>query len=659
MRAVALVLALLSCAHGPRPYVAPTVDAGRPTNGDVDYAESIPDESAWRALAARPGRELRARTEVVKVIIDLADQWRPYFLQSQRWEIHYYFASRFLSRPELPVEEHGAFNIREYRSPDRRFILATLTRHHDQDVWSMELVAGDTLDIARTARAFEVVRARTFFGPALRYLPVPPAHASNPDALRAAGVALVTADELYAGVRYQPVNVGVAYGYLRLMPGDFVSNRVRRNDIVVLPEAPLDLPVCAGVITAAMQTPLSHVAVLAVNRGTPDMALRDALQDPRLRALEGRLVRLHVGPQEWAVEAAALPEAERAWESLRPRAITVPRLNPRDIGLPLLAELDRTRVDVVGAKAAQLAELGRISPRVPLPRAFAIPFWAYLQHLARSGADAGVLALSTDPTLLRDADARARALAALRQRITDTPVDPSLLRAVRARWQTVCPGAALRLRSSTNAEDLPGFNGAGLYRSTRVAADGDDAALADALRAVWASTWNTQAHEERDFFRMDSSRVAMAVLAQESIDDDVVNGVAVTANPFNEGRPAVFLNAQVARDAGGAITSARADAVPEQVLWYTYAGDGEFERVSRSSLTRGGDVLTEADLRAVVPHLRAIDAHFVPSLSFEDRAGRAMDVEFILAGPTRRVVIVQARPITLRYDDGRGFALPP
>jgi len=260
-----------------------------------------------------------------------------------------------------------------------------------------------------------------------------------------------------------------------------------------------------------------------------------------------------------------------------------------------------------------------------------------------------------NPALAADPAARERALADIRARITATPVAPSLLRAVRARARELFPGAAMRLRSSTNAEDLPGFNGAGLYRSTRVGADADDAALSDALRAVWASTWGFQAHEEREFFRIDSSRVAMAVLAQESVDDDVVDGVAITANPFNEGRPALFFNAQVAGDAGGAITSARADAVPEQVLWYTYAGDGEYERVSRSSLSQGADVLREADLRALVGHLRAIHAHFVG----DDTAGRAMDVEFLLAGPARRVVIVQARPITLRYDEGRGFAMPP
>jgi hypothetical protein len=44
------------------------------------------------------------------------------------------------------------------------------------------------------------------------------------------------------------------------------------------------------------------------------------------------------------------------------------------------------------------------------------------------------------------------------------------------------------------------------------------------------------------------------------------------------------------------VTSARADQVPEQVIYYTYGESGEFERIARSSLTRGAAVMTDAEL---------------------------------------------------------------
>jgi phosphoenolpyruvate synthase/pyruvate phosphate dikinase len=306
----------------------------------------------------------------------------------------------------------------------------------------------------------------------------------------------------------------------------------------------------------------------------------------------------------------------------------------------------------VGAKAAQLAELARV-PGVVVPQGFAVPFRDYLTHLDRNRLLPELFNLLQDPTARADAAERARRLEAVRTRIAQGTVDPGLITRVQAQIRRMFPGRRVRFRSSTNAEDLPGFNGAGLYRSVVVRANPSDAEVAEAIAAVWSSTWNFQAHEEREFFRIDGSRVAMAILVQESVDDDVVNGVAITANPFNEGRPAIFLNVQLARDEGGAVTSARADAVPEQVLSYTYGEEGEYERLSRSSLTAGAAILTDAEVRALTAQLRRVHDHFVHT------AGRAMDVEFILSGPQRRVVMVQARPYTLRYDDTRRMAVQP
>src|SRR4051812_32620178 len=84
----------LACTHT-QPVVVSSQGGGQhPVHVNLhgDYAPRINDESVWHALAASPGRELAAHTEVVKVIIDMDDGWKVYFLQSVRWEIHYFFA---------------------------------------------------------------------------------------------------------------------------------------------------------------------------------------------------------------------------------------------------------------------------------------------------------------------------------------------------------------------------------------------------------------------------------------------------------------------------------------------------------------------------------------------------------------------------------------
>ena len=50
----------------------------------------------------------------------------------------------------------------------------------------------------------------------------------------------------------------------------------------------------AGIITATWQTPLSHINVLSQNRGTPNMALRDAWEHEDLREHEDGWVELLV-----------------------------------------------------------------------------------------------------------------------------------------------------------------------------------------------------------------------------------------------------------------------------------------------------------------------------------------------------------------------------
>jgi hypothetical protein len=469
-----------------------------------------------------------------------------------------------------------------------------------------------------------------------------------------AAMPVVTTDDIFANTRYQPLNPGEAYGYLRFFDGPVDPARVRPFDIVVLAEVPLDLPVCAGVITSQLQTPLSHVAVLSANRGTPNMALRDANHDTSLRALDGQLVRLHVTPQEYAIDRTSQQDAERAWNAHRPAQMAHLHRSDADVGLPPLDQIGPGDVDTVGAKAAQMGALAQITPALPLPRAFGLPFHAYVEHLRRNRLDAELSRMLADPQFQTDPTVRERSLATFRDHIVAAPVDPVLLTRVRNEIHARFPNVGVRFRSSTNAEDLPGFNGAGLYLSTRTDANPTNAQIADAIRRVWASTWNFQGFEERTYYRIPQDEVAMGILVQESIDDDVATGVAITANPFDEGRPGFYINAQVSE---GSVTSAGTGEVAEQSIFYTYPAPGALERLSSSSRTHGGRVLNDDELTTLSHHLASIRDFFFGNVEWQ--TGQAMDVEFLVAGPSRRVVIVQARPFAVRWNEGRNYAPPP
>src|SRR6185437_923597 len=136
-------------------------------------------------------------------------------------------------------------------------------------------------------------------------------------------------------------------------------------------------------------------------------------------------------------------------------------LDTSDVGLPALHDLSRRDIARFGAKTAQLAEVAGLEG-IRTPRAFGLPFHAYAAFLAANGLDRKIAALLADAPLRRDATRLRAALDELRAAIEAAPVPASITDPLLARIRAVLPGARMiLLRSSTNAEDLAGFSGAG------------------------------------------------------------------------------------------------------------------------------------------------------------------------------------------------------
>jgi hypothetical protein len=462
---------------------------------------------------------------------------------------------------------------------------------------------------------------------------------------------VIESASLFANVRYQPLELGEAFGFVRVFrkgqPLDVST--LRPFDIVVLASLPEDLPVVSGVISDEIQAPLGHINVLCHNRATPNMMVRGASVEPAIVALEGKLARLTVDGQRYRLEPASQQDAEASWDKKRPKTWTTPARDDKDIGLPLLAGLSLIDIPRVGAKTAQLGLVTQLAQgKFRVPKGFALPMSAYARFLRENGFDKRITTMLAEPAFQASADERKRVLEALRQDMMAAKVPDAIVDGLIARAKSVLPKGKVRLRSSTNAEDLRGFNGAGLYRSTRVDPDNRDDVVRG-LREVWSSVWLWGAFEERQYYRIDSHGVGMGILVQESVDDDVVNGVAITENPFNQGQPAVFLNAQVS---GGSVTGAKGNEVPEQILAFTYEDGQGIERLSQSSLVKG-PLLSTDDVKRLVAALDAIHAGFTGDTY--KMSGNAVDVEFLLAGPSREVVIVQARPYTLVWKGDRKY----
>ncbi|MEZ4436836.1 MAG: PEP/pyruvate-binding domain-containing protein, partial [bacterium] len=201
--------------------------------------------------------------------------------------------------------------------------------------------------------------------------------------------------------------------------------------------------------------------------------------------------------------------------------------------------------------------------------------------------------------------------------------------------------AGVRFRSSSNTEDLPGFNGAGLYTSVTAYLDDPTDPIDDAIREVWASLYLARAWDERDYFNIAQDEVAMAVLVHPAFPGERANGVGISRNVLEPIRDQHYFNVQH----GEALVTNPAPGVGTEQIIHDRRRSPRVRYLARSTLRDGAPVLSSEEIEAVACALRAIHRHFQPLIDplGEDR-WFAMDIEFKLLGDERSLLVKQARP---------------
>ena len=203
----------------------------------------------------------------------------------------------------------------------------------------------------------------------------------------------------------------------------------------------------------------------------------------------------------------------------------------------------------------------------------------------------------------------------------------------------------MRFRSSTNAEDLGSFTGAGLYTSKTGDPSDPDKTIEDAIGKVWASVWGQRAYEERAYWGIDHTRVGMALLCHRSFPDEEANGVAITNNLFDTSglEPAFYVNVQLGEES---VVKPEAGVISDQFLYYFDLPNQPIVYLASSSLVADGDtVLTERQIYDLGVALKQVHTFFAPA--YGDSSFYAMDTEFKFdgeAGEEPILYLKQARP---------------
>ncbi len=601
--------------------------------------------------------------ESVKFVLDLEGGDAVHLLSSDAWDLHYRFVRQVIDGlPPLdrcdPEENRvfytgwSAFSDRNYVDVEgRRYLLGTLVHHGGADLWTVEYAAGDAISAAQMRRAFFGAAARVQHPRRFLLRPQTADQLERATTLEGS-VPLMDPNAPFRGQTYQPLTETVGYGVLTFVPlAELERAPLGAQVIVVTDQVPNDIALVGGLITEAFQTPLAHVNLLSRNRNTPNMALVEARDDPRLAPYFGQLVRLEVAGGGFEVRPADATEAEAFWESRRPEGPPLsPRLDPSVRGVVDLTTASIDDLPALGAKAAQMGELLRVNsqradcpgpltlPQTPL----ALPVVHSLEHYAASGALDRLAALRADPDFRTDPAIRAAGLAEVRALIEAHPVEPTLLAEVVAAVQTnYGPSRRVRFRSSSNTEDLPGFNGAGLYTSISAQLDDPERSVEDALRTVWASLYLARGYDERDYHNIDQDGVAMGVLIHPAFLSERANGVGISRDVLEPIRSDYYFNVQ----AGEASVTNPAPGVSTEQFVFSFFRQPRVKYVGRSSLTGGAAVLSSEEIEDAACALRAIHDHFRPLIDpdLED-LWFAMDIEFKLVGAGRHLVVKQARP---------------
>ena len=470
---------------------------------------------------------------------------------------------------------------------------------------------------------------------------------------------------------------GVAYGYLKYISKDDmlrntdVYTSLNTESIPVFQSLPLDLTVVAGVITEQPQTDLDHINLKSKQRNTPNMVFPNIMSSEYAELVDrNALVKMSLNGDDVSIEAVDREEAEIHWQSSRPQAIgDLPAVR-----LDVKKVLDDNEIgakdaNLVGAKAANYAEIYNVLKdkadyQIVRP-GFAIPFAYYAAHIEDTGFD--LLIEETIETIRarNDPVETDKLLAALREKLMQTPIDPQLIADVKAKIDTHYPTESVRFRSSTNSEDLANFSGAGLYTSTSYNPDKKNSSIEKAIKAVWASVWNRRAFDEREFYGINHETVFAAIQLNPGFPEEEGNGVAISRNITDVKSQSglstgVYFNNQKGEYS---VTNPSPGVVAEEMIVFfdpmnAYDFSSKYtERVyiKRSSETKVNrdlgirdPVFLDSEIDTMVNVIRTLHDHFK---QLDDPQGKnglfAIDVEYKVddfGTGERRVYFKQARP---------------
>ncbi len=552
----------------------------------------------------------------VKLLVDNRDLKKPtvYFLNAnycpdskcvtppKEAVFHYNFAKKVLKN--FSMTEADYINSAYYTKTiqDRKFFDARVQQFHldvdgeDTLFYGVRFIERDLIDAKMTQYALnEIAKAMNIPGQRLAILIN--SETQKVDEIRpwldAQGIKAFTMEQILSGISFIGLNPGEAYGFLRVFPKN--EEDLEPFDIPVFDSLPLDLSVVAGTISTEYQDVGSHVNLKSKERGTPNMVIRDAKLIERLKLLDGRPIKMKVDYAGYTIDEVSKDKVFADYQKRTAGPWTkvgqvdatelisfdemCAKENPKKClekgrsyggkvaGLGFLAH-----PKVAGMGSALQKKFGyRLSPM-----GFGLPLSQYNEFMKLNMLRNQVLRESLNRLIDAEmglngakplaSDERRNLVSLIQAEILKGQIPKELyekdfqqLQKLKSQVAAAYPGTdldKLKIRSSSNAEDIKGFNGAGLHDSysakisiskiedyansecAYVAETDEDTGLSEmavhpkslacAIKGAYASLWNVRAVRERSYKKFDHHSASMGLSVQTSYK--FRKGQKITAN---------------------------------------------------------------------------------------------------------------------------------
>ena len=343
-----------------------------------------------------------------------------------------------------------------------------------------------------------------------------------------------------------------------------------------------------------------------------------------------------------------------------------------------LKDVNRSMIGLVGGKAANLGDMINSSSIIPVPPGFVVTSEAYMKFIgAAEKYHHGMFGKNKIHSLLKQLDELAddemqedlvtsvRDVGSkIRTALENVPFPTDVLEAIKLAWkelereyydcedETEIEPLAVAVRSSATAEDLPSASFAGQH-DTYLNVTGYEAALVH-IRRCWISlfTDRTIAYRIKNHFEHRLVRLCVVVQAQIC---PTSSGIMFTANVMNGKRSDTVIEAGFGL--GEALVSGLINADSYKFdrsldkLVEVNVGDKSLEiipvegkqctkTVQLEESRRKLQVLNETQIRALVQAGQMIQDHY---------DGQPQDIEWCIEKGSKRLFIVQSRPITTLF----------